>query len=236
MDKGSSSHLFFCGIDTPISKPEDIIPFLGRGPLHWREGRSAYETAYSWFGSKDIPATIRNIFQTDPIFSGAKLRRAFFERQTQFDDIHRGPSQTDLLAHLQTLHGPAVMAIEAKVDEPFGPLVKEWSDGSLSKKRRLEGLLRRLSINASEAAGLRYQLLHRTVASLVEAKQFSAQHAALVIQSFSAVHACFDDFRLFANAIGAAVERPGALSKPVLFDGVSLRLGWATCPLRAATP
>ena len=46
------------------------------------------------------------------------------------------------------------------MDEPFGPLVKDWRDGSPGKERRLESLLEMLAIRESDAADLRYQLFH----------------------------------------------------------------------------
>ena len=44
-----------------ISRPEDIIPRLGKGILHWRAGRSAGELATSWWSAKGIPRTVRSV-------------------------------------------------------------------------------------------------------------------------------------------------------------------------------
>ncbi|MFN3349199.1 DUF6946 family protein [Pseudorhodoplanes sp.] len=222
--------IFFCDAGTPAHRPEDVIPFLGKGQAHWRQGRSAYEAAHSWFRAQDIPAPIRDLLKTDPVFGDAILLRAYFERQTRFDEIARGPSQTDVLAILKTGSGPAILAVEAKVDEPFGPTVKQWHDGGVIKQRRLLGLLARLRIDHTAADELRYQLLHRTAATLVEAEKAGAAHAALVVQSFSPRSAGITDFQSYAAAIGIALA-PGALSKPVRIGAIELRLGWAFCPL-----
>jgi hypothetical protein len=152
--------------------------------------------------------------------------KAFFERHTRLDEYGRD-SQTDLLAVLQIRTGVAILAIEAKVDETFGQLVRDWNDGSEGKKRRLAGLVGRLGLDNKDVGPLRYQLLHRTVATLLEAHLHRATEAALVVQSFCPRHTGFDDFRLFAAALGIPdVERP-KLSAPVALDGVRLRLGWA---------
>src|ERR1700674_1408082 len=99
---------YFCsGTGAPLSKPEDVIPLLGK-EIHWREGRSAYEAAYSWFGSTGIPDTIRAVLDTDPTFANAILEKALFEKQTELDRYRR-PSQTDVLAILRIKSGAAVL-------------------------------------------------------------------------------------------------------------------------------
>jgi hypothetical protein len=117
------------------------------------------------------------------------------------------------------------------VDEPFGPLVNEWDDGSSGKQRRLLGLLDRFRIDRATAGRLRYQLLHRTAATLVEATQAKAEHAALIVQSFSPLHVGFSDFQAFAAVLGIALEKPNVISQPLTISDIQLRLGWANCPL-----
>jgi len=223
-----SDGLFFVGDDIPIAQPEEIIPFLGK-PYHWKEGRSAYEAAHSWINARDIPPAIRNVLRADRTLSDAELVRATFERQTPLDRLGR-PSQTDVLAVVKTNSGPAVLGIEAKVDETFGPTVDEWlRDASEGKVERLAGLVLRLGLGQAEIGTLRYQLLHRAVATLLEARAAGAGHAALIVQSFSppTIRAGFADFQRFAYAVGIAVESPDGLSSPIMLSGIALRLGWA---------
>jgi hypothetical protein len=52
--------LFFSGDGSALTKPEDVIPLLAE-KKHWREGRSAYEAAYSWFDAQDVPPAIRAV-------------------------------------------------------------------------------------------------------------------------------------------------------------------------------
>ncbi len=80
-----------------------------------------------------------------------------------------------------------------------------------------------------DVASLRYQLLHRSAAALIEAKAASAREALLVVQSFSPAdrRAGFADFAAFTELMGAPVSEPGGLSSPVERAGTRLRFGWA---------
>jgi hypothetical protein len=79
----------------------------------------------------------------------------------------------------------AVLAIEAKVKESFGQYVKDWlTEGGDNRAKRLRGLCDLLDLSTESASGLRYQLLHRTAAAVLEAKRYRARHAAMVVQSF----------------------------------------------------
>jgi hypothetical protein len=225
---------FFGGDGRPLARPEDIIPLLGKGALHWKKGRSAFEAAQSWCRAAGLPPAIRAILATDPLFADAHVTKTYFERTTQLDNTGRGPSQTDVLAFLETCSGVAVLGVEAKVDETFGPYVSEWLDGSPGKTERLTRLARVLRIE-NDPGRLRYQLLHRTVATILEARQAGATEAIMLVQSFSpaTIRAGFTDFQFFAQALMIPIAGPGVLSKVCDFDGTRLRLGWTENDLSA---
>jgi hypothetical protein len=231
------AQLFSASDGSPLSRPEDVIRLLGQQELHWKERYSAYETAHSWFDAQDLPASVRATLESDPTYAGAKLRKAFFEKQTALDELGRGPSQTDVLAILEIGSGLAVVGIEGKVDESFGRYVFQWNDGSPSKATRLASLSKRLGIKTELASNLRYQLLHRTVATLLEAQMIGAGEAAMVVQSFSPdnLRAGFGDFQIFGAALGAPITDAGILSRPIVLDGIRLRLGWSVNHMRGAT-
>jgi hypothetical protein len=222
----------FCRDGSPLTKPEDLIPFLA-DEKQWREGRSACETAYSWFDAKGIPQAVAAVIKTDPTFSHAILVKAVFEKQTELDSLGR-PSQTDVLALLQLPTGPAILGVEAKVDESFGPRVADWDDGSPGKTQRLAGLVERLGLDKNAVGHLRYQLLHRTVATLIEAERHNARDCAMIVQSFCAPprRAGFTDFQAFAAALSIPIDQPGKLSRPLERGGIILRLGWAEDRIR----
>jgi hypothetical protein len=209
-----------------LTKPEDVIPLLGKQEDHWKEEHSAFETAHSWFAARGLPSTIRVILDSEPTFAGAKLLKAFFEKQTELDDLGRGPSQTDVLAILQIKSGLAVIGVEGKVNETFGPIVRDWHDRSANKSKRLARLCGRLGLRPDDCGSLRYQLLHRTAAALIEAEEAGAHEAVMIVQSFSQHDVGLQDFRDFTVALGLAVTETNKLSEPLSLGAINLRLGW----------
>ena len=218
-----TDRLFFA---EPIKRPEDIIPHLAKQERHWKKGYSAYELAYSWVGAKGIPNPVVAVLHQAEEFLGMELIEGFFEKETDLRSRGR-PSQTDLLALIGDGEGFAVLGIEGKVDEPFGPLVSEWLvDASANKRARLSVLQETMGLADHDVSNLRYQLLHRTAAAVYEAQRYKIRRAVMLVHSFSDGHSWFDDFRAFADAIGTPVSGTNELSTKVGVEGISLRLGW----------
>jgi hypothetical protein len=213
-------------IAVPLLRATDVIAHLGK-PSHWKQGRSAKALADSWFIADGIPKTIKMLLNSAPEFKRAELLDGWLERQTDLLDGCGAPSQTDLLALLDVGDRLAVLAIEAKVDESFGKRVNDWiADGSAKKHKRLLGLCNRLEIDVGGIGHLRYQLLHRTVAALIEAKRFQVNWAVLAVQSFCPNATGFDDFSAFCEAIGLPLPERGVLVGPKRFGGIDLWVGW----------
>jgi hypothetical protein len=101
---------------------------------------------------------------------------AYLERCTELGDGST-PSQTDVLAILRLPDEIAIMAVEGKVDESFGPLVSDWlreAAPASKKPARLKRLAETLGIDVSVCETLRYQLLHRTASAIYEARRYHA--------------------------------------------------------------
>ncbi len=219
-------------IAVPLLNAEDVIPHLGK-PSHWKAGRSARSLAESWFNAEGLPKAIEVLLRTEPSLHEARLIDGWLERKTDLGDNCGAPSQTDLLALLDLGRELAVLAIEAKVDESFGPLVREWiADGSPKKHKRLRALCARLGIEPDTAMPLRYQLLHRTVAAIIEAKRFHVSKAILAVQSFCPNATGYPDFTAFCEAAGFRELERDRLSGPRIFDGIDLWVGWKSNELR----
>jgi hypothetical protein len=231
-------------LHAPLLAPTDVIPHLARGERHWKQGYSAHAIATTWFGAKGLPDAIHRTLGTHPRLSGAVLLDAFVERETDLRDGARGPSCTDVLAILKGPDGLVVMAVEGKVREDFGPTVESWANdaGDGSKKGvRLASLRTRLGLSGSQAdhLHLRYQLLHRTAAALLEADDYDAAASVMMVHSFDASGSHFDDFAAFAAALGAGVASRDQVIGPVMGLARPLYLGWTTDnlpPFDAAAP
>ena len=210
----------------PITNPENVIQHLAKQERHWKKGYSAYELAHSWVRAKGIPDPVAAVLNQAEEFRRMELIEGFFEKETALRSRGR-PSQTDLLALIGDGAGFAVLGIEGKVDEPFGLFVSEWlTDASANKQERLSVLRETLGLADFAVSTLRYQLLHRTEASVYEAQRYRVRRAVMLVHSFSDSHSWFDDFQRFADAIGAPVSHPNELSADVTAEGVSLRLAW----------
>ena len=165
-----------------ITKPEGVIPYLAKRERHWKKGYSAYELAYSWVNADDIPAPARSVLDRCPDYKGAALAEGLFERDVDLRTPGRR-SQTDLLVFAKLAHGNAVIAVEGKVEEPFGALVADWNDHTTCKERRLEALCTSLGLQVSDVDGIRYQLLHRTASAIYEAQRYRTKRAMMLVHS-----------------------------------------------------
>ena len=215
-------------IHLPIQRPEDVIPHLG-SPGHWQPGRSAKSAADLWFVSNGLPTSVCHLLLTSIEFSEAVLVDAFLERSVDLGDGER-PSQTDVMAIIQANDRLAILAVEAKVDETFGPTVSKWlaqSNGDSGKRHaRLKMLCDLLGLNPDEVGDIRYQLLHRTASAIIEARRYCTDRAAMIVQSFCPKLSWFGDFQAFVAAMGLEEVAPGVMSSTKLCDGVKLQMGW----------
>lgn len=216
-------------VHLPLLAPEDVIPHLGKGAAHWRDGYSAKACSESWFAANDLPGPIRAVLDQAQEWRGAVMLDAYLERAVDLEDGVRGASMTDAMAICRMAgSGLGVVAAEAKVREDFGPTVGQWlGDGPPHKRKRLDALCALLGLEGAEMAPLRYQLFHRTASAVLEARRYDARHAAMVVQSFCPDASHFDDFARFAEVAGFWELAVGGISAARDCGGVRLRLGWA---------
>lgn len=207
--------------------PEDVIPFLGKQELHWKEGRSAKLLIDQWFAAGGLPASVRTVLETAEPFSGATMLEGWPERETELPWGRGRPTQTDLLALLRLKSGElAVLGIEAKVDETLGPLVGDWlREGGDNRVARLKGLCGLFGLDPQAVHTMRYQVLHRIAGSVLEAQRFGCRRAAVLVQSWCPKRTGLPDFQAFATAVGLSLES-NAISGSIDIAGVELWIGW----------
>lgn len=216
-------------------------------PGHWRPGRSAMESARSWFAADavepTVPAAIRRLLDSHPDTAGTVVRTVRPEHETRLDRLGRG-RQHDVVAYGLKGEQRVVIAIEAKADESFGDLIsaelgradsanegRREGDGPATRKReRIEQLSMRVFGRVPDAVieGLRYQLLHALAGAVIEAEATGAFMACLVVQEFTGpgtgetpVKRNEDDFLAFLRALG--VETADRALHGTLFGPVVLQ-------------
>ena len=118
-----------------------------------------------------------------------------------------------------------IVAVEAKVLEDFGPLLKEKREGaSPGQERRLAYLHELLGVSTFDDA-IRYQLLHRTASALLTAQQFHARSAVMLVHAFGTPIQRRSDFTAFCAALGSTEVSPGVWRAAVP-GGPALYLAW----------
>jgi hypothetical protein len=156
--------------------------------LHWVDGRSAKELAKAWFndtGKPKVPKELSLLFQSDSRTVYLVIESAVPECKTNLDTFGKGRVH-DLLLIGKTGNEKVVISIEAKVDETFGPTLRERRrNNPVNSKiyRRISHLSEAL-FSKGNYDQLRYQLLHGIGGTLIEAKKQGAAFAVFVVHEF----------------------------------------------------
>ena len=178
-------------------------------------------TARAWEAANGLPREI-----ADLLGGNATLLLAIPEHKVALPGGSR-PSQCDVFALTRSATGTTALAVEAKVDEPFGPTLRNWLDPDTSGKRaRLQAIIALLGCSTPPDC-LHYQLFHRSASAVIEAGRFGTDNAAIVVQSFSPQRRWFVEFAAFCAFLGhdAIPDQPMIHTLP---DGRTLTLGWAS--------
>jgi hypothetical protein len=156
---------------------------------HWRDGRSAKETAKHWINGVPQPFTdLLKAFRLE-------LQLCSPEYVSEFDNLKGNGRNHDLLIIARdSANNEIVISVESKVDESFGKTLADYMD-DIQKKRdnnittqadkRILALKNALLPNISipEFNKLRYQLLTAVAGALSEAKKQNAKSAFFVVQT-----------------------------------------------------
>jgi hypothetical protein len=217
----------------PTQTGTDWQRLLGMPVLHWKRGRSAMTAAASWEDASDsLPSEIEKLLNSslDEDITNLKLLAAFPEWETPLEGGETA-SHTDVLALTRNDRGLCVVAVEAKVNEDFGPLVGDKRiEQSVGQGSRLDYLRSVLGLKQIDDR-IRYQLLHRTAAAILTAREFHAPVAVMLVQSFGNRGTVREDFNAFCRALGAQ-SLPGGIALVPSFSQPRLFLGWCSGDLR----
>lgn len=236
-----------------------------KGADHWKAGRSAMELAHAWFRTSTpaLPHEVAAALECSPLTQRFRVETAWPEHEMKLD--HRGKGrQHDLLARGSAGGRPAVMSVEAKADESFGPTISGYLAECVRKgvSRKDEGLapsgvpdrIRDLCMllfgsDVSDAIqALRYQLLHSVAGTVLEAAKSDADTCVFMVHEFPQAasprkrRANANDLDRFASVLaGKSIEvAPGTLIGPFFIQPsghgrrISLLIGKAAGPLDEA--
>jgi len=205
----------------PSTGPEDWQRFLADPDKQWKRGYSAMAAALSWEAANGVPAEISKL-----LGGSVELLLAIPEHKVALPGGNR-KSQCDVFALVRVADETMAIAVEAKVNEPFGPTVSQWMENAgKGKIERMGFICDLLGLSAPPPGNLRYQLFHRTAAAVIEANRFKTDKAAMIIQSFSQEHRWIEDFQAFVDLFELKIE-PGQAQTSILPSGIPLTLGWA---------
>jgi hypothetical protein len=205
----------------------------------WKREYSAFETAVSWeLASKTelgVPEPVARLFR-ESNYGEPVLMFAVAEHKVKLRGGNAA-SQCDLWAVLKTSAGMMSLTVEAKAKETFGnQCVEEWLKGTSerSKANRAERFKHICEhLPPSDGFGpVRYQMLHRCAASVIEAKRLDLSHVAFVVQAFNTPENSFQDYTVFCRALKVAPTL-GTIVRTTALEGISVSFGWADC--RTAT-
>lgn len=180
------------------------------GARQWRDRASAKELARAWTrgGQPAVPDEVRLLFDSHALTVGLEIATAFAEHVTELPVApEREGRNHDLLAVGLAAGRKIVIGIEAKAAEPLGPEVGPYRrkaelknralvpDGrgvieetrrSLIPERIQDCAMRVFGDSPPEGLdGVRYQLLHATAATVLEAERRGAELAIFLVQQFS---------------------------------------------------
>lgn len=210
----------------PTESFRDWQRLMENPDLHWKEGHSAMTLARSWEAAgMGFPPEVEAAFETSgsPLLTDLAPLLAVPEFQAPLPGGIR-LSQTDVLALARGKQGLVAIIVEGKVDETFGPTLREKriepSDGFNERQ-----ILQYLELPPSIPQTIRYPFLHKTASALIVARQFDAKAAMMLVHSFSPTNKGFSDFEAFAGLFNAKPEI-GRIVSAGMFEGMPLFLGW----------
>ncbi|MEX0720951.1 MAG: hypothetical protein WD059_09800 [Balneolaceae bacterium] len=201
---------------------------------NWKKGRSAYLTAHHWGSKNKIPKFITKVINDSKIDSlmGLKGQFCIVEKPT-FLDTYKAPSFTDVFVYaINKNEDKVLLGVEAKVDESFGSVVKNWvnvkGERKPSRINRLEFLCEKLQLSATQTFDIRYQLLHRFAALIIESEKENSSTNILLIHSFGDnERKNLDDFKRFLTLFNVKEFGVNKIFGPILnINGRDFYTGW----------
>ena len=170
-----------------------------KSAIQWVDGRSAKEVARAWLEGDGMtfPAEVSSALISHKNFGPVQTWRAEPEVKLPFDAFAGEPRNSDLVVHAQDPHGPYLIAVEAKADEPFGETVAEAlaaavdrhlensrSNGVVRIEQLVAALLGPRQTDDPPLKDMRYQLLTACAGALCEAERLGYARTLMLVHEF----------------------------------------------------
>jgi hypothetical protein len=170
--------------------------------IHWKDGRSAKETARAWLGLPDsqFPVEVTRTLSTSTAFGQFQEWDAEPEAKLYFDNFAGEPRNSDLLIQARDTHGSFLIAVEAKADETFGETIanalsvaveryveNDKSNGVIRIQHLAAALLGPRNKYEPPLNKIRYQLLTACAGVLCEAAEKERGQATFLAVSVDAL-------------------------------------------------
>lgn len=212
-------------IYVPSRGPDDWKALLADPNRQWAKGYSARTLAKCWESAQGFPPEIKQVFSQHPQFNKLEPLLIFPEWKVSLPGGKR-PSQNDIFVLASTGDSLVSITVEGKVSEDFNIPLGDWQKGaSPGKLKRLEFLVRELGLRSPIQNEIRYQLLHRAASAIIEAKKFRANHAMMLIHSFSPTNEWFENFEAFVSLFGLP-PKVGHLFSVLNPGKISFHMAW----------
>jgi len=209
----------------PTQKADDWKQLLADPEKQWKTGFSARTLAHCWEEARGFPPSVTTALKKpNGPFTAVEPLLIFPEHQVPLPG-GKAPSQCDIWILAKDDRDLVSIAVEGKVSETFGPTLKDWLvNAKAGKMERRSFLLSKLELD-DILESTPYQLLHRTVAAILEAERFEARHAVLLVHSFSKENPHFPEFEKFVDLFGlTAVMNETRTTQ--LSSGLVLHFSW----------
>jgi hypothetical protein len=211
---------------------------LANPDRQWKRGFSAFETAVSWeLACKSIsglPEPVEKLF-CEGKYGEPRLMFAVAEHKVDLPGGNAA-SQSDVWAVVKTSRGMFSLTIEAKAKEAFGDeMLEKWliageTKRSIRNREKRWEHVRKYLPKSESFFPVRYQMLHRCAASVIEAERLGFRHAGFIVQAFkTSPDKSFQDYAAFCRALNIHPKR-GKMATTSVGD-ITLNVGWIDCPL-----
>jgi hypothetical protein len=186
---------------------------------HYRDGRSMAEAAKCW-----CKAIGRLPEKIGKIVGDATLIAAHFEYPTYV--WGGGMAMTDIMAFVPD----GVIAVEAKVDEPFDDLVSVWifkeelknPNSPPNRTAAIQKYAATFHLSSTKLLDVRYQLLQRTLCAALVANKKRLSRAWMLDQSFEPeAHNNSENRQAFDHFVKLVGESP-------TIEGIKVQLDWVS--------